>query len=251
MYLIKMTTYTRSLSGDFGGNLSAGHFHEEVNADVGIIPGVVTINAKDDVVDIVFDTSLSVGEEAILDGLISSHVIHVEEPPYKIISGASDPTTEGNDGELYINTATKTLFGPKVSGSWPAGVSMIGADGVSAPTPYYEINEVNDGEDDLSTNSKEYIIAQEIVNPPAGTYDVFWSVSVHNTKKKKQVQTSLFKNDTAIGTSKKYKQNEDQIGSLTTLTVVTVNGSETISGRWKVDHDTGEMFSRVLKITMH
>ncbi len=45
-----------------------------------------------------------------------------------IIYGAVDPTTEGNDGDSYINTATNTLFGPKAT-TWPAGVSLIGPTG--------------------------------------------------------------------------------------------------------------------------
>jgi hypothetical protein len=46
-----------------------------------------------------------------------------------ILSGAVDPTTEGANGDFYINTATSTLFGPKASGTWPSGVLLIGADG--------------------------------------------------------------------------------------------------------------------------
>ena len=46
-----------------------------------------------------------------------------------ILSGAVDPTTEGVDGDFYINTATATLFGPKAT-TWPAGTVLIGADGV-------------------------------------------------------------------------------------------------------------------------
>lgn len=43
-------------------------------------------------------------------------------------SGATDPTAEtGADGDFYINTATLTMFGPKASGIWPAGVNMKGA----------------------------------------------------------------------------------------------------------------------------
>ena len=48
-----------------------------------------------------------------------------------ILSGTVDPTTEGEDGDFYINTATTTLFGPKAT-TWPAGVSLVGpAGGVS------------------------------------------------------------------------------------------------------------------------
>ena len=47
-----------------------------------------------------------------------------------ILNGAVDPTTEGTEGDFYINTSTTTLFGPKAGGVWPAGVSLIGADGL-------------------------------------------------------------------------------------------------------------------------
>jgi hypothetical protein len=45
-----------------------------------------------------------------------------------ILSGSVDPTTEGEDGDFYINTATTTLFGPKDT-TWPAGVSLVGPAG--------------------------------------------------------------------------------------------------------------------------
>jgi hypothetical protein len=50
-----------------------------------------------------------------------------------ILSGAVDPTTEGEDGDFYLNTATSTIFGPKAAGTWPSGVSIIGAAGVGVP----------------------------------------------------------------------------------------------------------------------
>ena len=46
-----------------------------------------------------------------------------------ILSGNSDPTTEGSDGDIYLNTTTTTLFGPKTSGAWGSGTSLIGTDG--------------------------------------------------------------------------------------------------------------------------
>ena len=46
-----------------------------------------------------------------------------------IIYGVVDPTTEGLDGDSYINTATNFLFGPKAAGTWPAGVSLVGPTG--------------------------------------------------------------------------------------------------------------------------
>jgi hypothetical protein len=48
-----------------------------------------------------------------------------------ILNGTVDPTTEGVDGDFYLNTTSSVLFGPKAAGSWPgSGTSLIGADGV-------------------------------------------------------------------------------------------------------------------------
>jgi hypothetical protein len=45
-----------------------------------------------------------------------------------VLNGTVDPTTEGVDGDFYINTFTNTIFGPKAT-TWPAGVSLIGPAG--------------------------------------------------------------------------------------------------------------------------
>lgn len=52
-----------------------------------------------------------------------------------VLSGTSDPSNlyTGTDGDFYINTSTITLFGPKASGVWPAGISLVGADGTAGP----------------------------------------------------------------------------------------------------------------------
>lgn len=52
-----------------------------------------------------------------------------------ILSGSGAPTTQGEDGDFYLDTATSTLYGPK-NVTWPAGVSLIGpagADGAGIP----------------------------------------------------------------------------------------------------------------------
>lgn len=43
-----------------------------------------------------------------------------------ILSGGVDPTTEGVDGDFYINTASSTIFGPKSGGIWGDGTSLLG-----------------------------------------------------------------------------------------------------------------------------
>ena len=47
-----------------------------------------------------------------------------------ILYGDSDPSAEGQDGDFYINIANNTLFGPKAAGTWPAGKSLIGPEGL-------------------------------------------------------------------------------------------------------------------------
>ncbi len=56
-----------------------------------------------------------------------------------VLNGVANPTTEGSDGDFYINTATNHIFGPKTLGAWAAGVSLVGpqgpagADGAAGP----------------------------------------------------------------------------------------------------------------------
>jgi hypothetical protein len=50
-------------------------------------------------------------------------------------NGEKDPeNTLGSPGDLFVNSVTKTLFGPKnLDGTWPAGVSLIGPKGDQGP----------------------------------------------------------------------------------------------------------------------
>lgn len=59
-----------------------------------------------------------------------------------VLNGAVAPTTEGVDGDFYINTAVWDIYGPKSAGVWGSGVSLVGpagadgadgADGVGVP----------------------------------------------------------------------------------------------------------------------
>jgi hypothetical protein len=51
-----------------------------------------------------------------------------------VLNGAVDPApTVGVNGDFYINTATSNIFGPKVAGNWPAGISLIGPTGTQGP----------------------------------------------------------------------------------------------------------------------
>ena len=53
---------------------------------------------------------------------------------YTVLSGVVDPTTEGVNGDFYINTATNKIFGPKAAGTWPAGVNLVGPTGATGAT---------------------------------------------------------------------------------------------------------------------
>jgi hypothetical protein len=51
-----------------------------------------------------------------------------------ILHGTTNPVAQGANGDFYINTETKMLFGPKTSGSWPSGVSLVGPQGNTGAT---------------------------------------------------------------------------------------------------------------------
>jgi integrin beta 8 len=64
-----------------------------------------------------------------------------------ILSGNTDPNnTQGKDGDIYINTATNTYFGPKTTGVWSAGTSLIGPAGADGTNGINGTNGV-DGQD--------------------------------------------------------------------------------------------------------
>jgi hypothetical protein len=50
-----------------------------------------------------------------------------------ILHGTLNPTNQGDTGDFYLRTTDYTLFGPKASGTWPAGISLIGPQGPVGP----------------------------------------------------------------------------------------------------------------------
>ena len=49
-----------------------------------------------------------------------------------VLNGTSNPTSStGANGDFYINTSSNTIFGPKASGVWPSGVSLVGPTGAT------------------------------------------------------------------------------------------------------------------------
>jgi hypothetical protein len=54
-----------------------------------------------------------------------------------LLNGIKDPdSTVGAQGDMFINTTTNVLFGPKnIDGTWPAGVSIVGPRGPGGSGP--------------------------------------------------------------------------------------------------------------------
>lgn len=49
-----------------------------------------------------------------------------------ILNGTNAPlATQGNNGDLYLNALTATLYGPKTAGAWGTGIGLIGASGAN------------------------------------------------------------------------------------------------------------------------
>lgn len=46
-----------------------------------------------------------------------------------LLYGPAAPTTEGNDGDFYVRTATNQFYGPKGGGVWPLPVNITGPQG--------------------------------------------------------------------------------------------------------------------------
>jgi hypothetical protein len=72
-YILITTVYTKSYSTDFNSSLNFRQFHTQISENVGITPNIVGINRNDDIINIIFDTTLSEGEQTILNNLVSSH----------------------------------------------------------------------------------------------------------------------------------------------------------------------------------
>ncbi|MES2275466.1 MAG: GDSL-type esterase/lipase family protein [Bacteroidota bacterium] len=53
-----------------------------------------------------------------------------------ILQGTANPSnlSDGLNGDFYINTITYTLFGPKATGAWGSGVSLVGPEGTDGAT---------------------------------------------------------------------------------------------------------------------
>lgn len=76
-----------------------------------------------------------------------------------VLNGTNAPGSSiGEDGDFYIQTNPYTIYGPKDSGSWPAGISLVGPTGPIVPakilsdfvSPYSYIGVAPSGSSELS-----------------------------------------------------------------------------------------------------
>jgi len=51
-----------------------------------------------------------------------------------VLNGTGAPTTEGVNGDFYIDTSAWEIYGPKTGGAWGSGVSLIGTNGTDGNT---------------------------------------------------------------------------------------------------------------------
>ncbi len=52
-----------------------------------------------------------------------------------ILNGITSPkSTQGINGDFFIDTKALTIYGPKASGRWPVGISLRGTQGVAGTT---------------------------------------------------------------------------------------------------------------------
>lgn len=82
---------------------------------------------------------ISEGSKATVEGVIKKTYVYVSNASAQgaagpagnsILNGAIDPTTEGANGDFFINTTSYDIFGPKALGTWPTpGTSLIGPAG--------------------------------------------------------------------------------------------------------------------------
>lgn len=53
---------------------------------------------------------------------------------YSVLSGSSAPTTQGVDGDFYLDTTAYAIYGPKNAGNWGSPTSIVGPTGNAGAT---------------------------------------------------------------------------------------------------------------------
>ncbi len=96
-----------------------------------------------------------------------------------ILSGAVDPTTEGTNGDFYLNTVSMRLFGPKAAGAWTTGVLIKGVDGINGTNGKTILSGSGAPAGGIGSNGDFYIdtVAFELYGPK-GTPSAGWNTPI-------------------------------------------------------------------------
>lgn len=192
------TTYTYNITNDLpGGKVNSGNLHVEIEAS-SISTTLKGIN--------------TVGG-SYSNGVITSGTISIV---FADALSAEDKTILDND-----------LTGP--SGGLLASNTNVEE---TKSTFLFAI-------DAVATTSTSFVTVPSMTDTPdAGTYIVTFSGSMQNDSKSKAVEVAIFADGVKVSHSNRkfIRGNQQQIGPFTCIAKVTVNGSQTVEGRWKVDN---------------
>ena len=106
-----------------------------------------------------------------------------------VLNGTVNPTTQGNNGDFYINTVTNYIFGPKAAGVWPSGVSLVGpsgnngtngtngSNGSSASGTFRNLIISTTGTNATVTVSCDEVVAKDASNIYTTLYNVSFSIN--------------------------------------------------------------------------
>ncbi len=98
------TKYTYSIANDFGGSVDIAQLHGEIEADSGITPVLVGVTSRADVVEIIFQSALSAGEETTLNGVVSAHIVDTTPKPRGFY--VTSPSSHKFKGTTYQRVLT-------------------------------------------------------------------------------------------------------------------------------------------------
>lgn len=158
----------------------------------------------------------------------------------------------GGDG--YRHCATGPMGPPGDPGSLgPMGVpGPMGPPGLQGPPgppgTYYPTTFLIKESDHstTTTSSSDVLMNNMTVNPAAGTYAIWFSGELDNSQGNATMVASIYKGNALVPSSQRIVLHNSDIGSFSCMAVVTVNGSETVEGRWRTDKGTATNFHRTL-----
>ena len=193
-------------------------------------------------------------------GKVNSGNLHIEIEASAIATTLKGIQTSGGDfsestitgGTMYIvftdalSAGDKTLLDGDTAG--PAG-GLLAANDNTTETKSTLLSAT----DTVSTTSTSFVaVPQMTATPTQGTYIVTFSGTMENDSKSKAVEVPLFADGTQVTHSKRKFQrgNVSQVAPFSCIAKITVNGSQTIEARWKVDNNSsGTITERSLLLT--